>query len=171
MKSADANLIVSSYNNQILRYRTCKKFEYGAFGVHNSYLPDFGGLDAAFEGLYHGVEETGVTAHLIDKGIDTGRIICQEKVAVEPGDSVFSLNLRQWMQGAGLIPQILDLYREGPVDSEEQDLSQVKYPYESFPKHEKVKELMNKGKRCIRMRDIFMIHPYLLKLFPEKRVR
>jgi len=171
MKGVSANMIVSSYNNQILRYRTCKKFKYGAIGIHNSYLPDFGGLDAAFEGLYHGVKETGVTAHLIDRGIDTGRIIYQEKIAIEPGDSVFSLNIRQWLWGARLIPQILDLFRKGSVDSEEQDRNEAKYPYESFPKREKVRELMKNGKRCIRLRDIFVINPYLLELFPVKKSR
>lgn len=69
------------------------------------------------------------------------------------------------MQGAQLIPQILDIFRNGPVDTKEQDFSQVKYPYESFPKREKVKKLMKNGKRCICMRDFFAIHPYLLKTF------
>jgi len=169
MKGVDANIIVSSYNNQILRYRTCKKFEHGAVGIHNSYLPDFGGLDAAFEGLYHGVDETGVTIHLIDKGIDTGRIIYQEKIAVEPDDTVFSLNIRQWLWGARLVPKVLDMYRQGAVDTKEQDSSKAKYPYESFPKREKVKELMKNGKRCIRLRDLFLINPYVLELFPGKR--
>ncbi len=169
MKGVDANMIVSSYNNQILRYRMCKKFQYGAIGVHNSYLPDFGGLDAAFEGLYQGVRETGVTVHLIDKGIDTGRVIHQERIAIDPEDTVFSLNLRQWLKGAELIPQILDLFGQGPVESKEQDPSKAKYPYESFPKREKVVAFMKSGKRCVCMRDIFMINPYLLDLFPVKK--
>jgi len=169
MKSVDTNLIVSSYNNQILRYRTCKKFKHGAVGIHNSYLPDFGGLDAAFEGLYQGVRETGVTIHLIDKGIDTGRLIYQEKMAIESDDTVFSLNIRQWLRGAELIPQVLDMYRNGNVNTKEQDKSNVKYPYESFPRREKVRELMDSGKRCVSLRDFFMINPYLLELFPVKK--
>jgi len=169
MNNVGANLIVSSYNNQILRYRTCKKFKHGAVGIHNSYLPDFGGLDAAFQGLYHGVRETGVTVHLIDKGIDTGKIIYQEKIPIEPGDTVFSLNIRQWLRGTELIPQVLDMYRNGTVDTKEQDKEKVKYPYESFPKREKVRELMKNGKRCIRLRDIFMTNPYLLELFRSKK--
>ncbi|MBN1869081.1 MAG: hypothetical protein JW847_00675 [Candidatus Omnitrophica bacterium] len=168
MKGVDANLIVSSYNNQILRYRTCKKFRYGAVGIHNSYLPDFSGLDAAFEGLYQGVKETGVTAHLIDKGIDTGKIVYQEKIRIKPGDTVFSLNIRQWLRGAQLIPQVLDWFREGPVSTREQDPGKAKYPYESYPKRDKVREFMRNGKRCIRMRDIFMIDPFLIEFFPSK---
>ena len=68
------------------------------------------------------VDETGVTAHIVEKGIDTGRIIYQEKIPVEPDDSVFSLNIRQWLRGSQLIPQIFDLFRKGPVDTSKSGL-------------------------------------------------
>ncbi|MBU1112565.1 MAG: hypothetical protein KKH93_01645, partial [Candidatus Omnitrophica bacterium] len=55
MKAVGANIIVSGYNNQILRYRICKQFALRGINIHNAYLPDFGGLDAAFETLYQGV--------------------------------------------------------------------------------------------------------------------
>lgn len=47
--------------------------------IHPSYLPDFPGLDAQRKAWDKGVLYTGVTVHLVDSGMDTGKIILQEK--------------------------------------------------------------------------------------------
>ena len=52
--------------------------------VHPSLLPEFPGARAIDEALAAGVETTGVTVHLVDEGLDTGRVILQEPVPVEP---------------------------------------------------------------------------------------
>jgi len=52
--------------------------------VHPSLLPSFPGLRAIEEALEAGVETTGVTIHVVDQGLDTGPILRQETVAVEP---------------------------------------------------------------------------------------
>jgi phosphoribosylglycinamide formyltransferase 1 len=52
--------------------------------VHPSLLPDFPGARAIDEAVEAGVETTGVTVHLVDEGLDTGRVIVQEPVPVEP---------------------------------------------------------------------------------------
>ena len=52
--------------------------------VHPSLLPDFPGFRAIEEALAAGVETTGVTVHLVDEGLDTGAIVRQEPVPVEP---------------------------------------------------------------------------------------
>ncbi len=165
MRDINANFIVSIYNNQILRYQTCKKFTYGAIGIHNSYLPDFGGLDAAFEGLFHFVKETGTTAHYVDTGIDTGDVICQEKISIDPMDTVFSLNIRQWIKGAQMIPLVLDQIEKGNVKVKKQDFSKVQYPYQSFPSKERVKEFHRKQKNCIRLREVFILNEFLCNVF------
>jgi phosphoribosylglycinamide formyltransferase-1 len=52
--------------------------------VHPSLLPSFPGLRAIEQALEAGVSETGVTVHLVDEGIDTGPVLRQEPVPVEP---------------------------------------------------------------------------------------
>ncbi len=52
--------------------------------VHPSLLPQFRGRHAIDDALAAGVEETGVTVHLVDEGIDTGPVLAQEAVLVEP---------------------------------------------------------------------------------------
>jgi phosphoribosylglycinamide formyltransferase-1 len=55
--------------------------------VHPSLLPAFRGLQAVRRALEAGVQETGVTVHLMVEEVDAGPIVAQQKVPVLPGDS------------------------------------------------------------------------------------
>jgi phosphoribosylglycinamide formyltransferase 1 len=52
--------------------------------VHPSLLPAFPGMRAIEDALDANVEKTGVTIHLVDEGLDTGPILRQEEVPLEP---------------------------------------------------------------------------------------
>jgi phosphoribosylglycinamide formyltransferase 1 len=52
--------------------------------VHPSLLPAFPGAHAIVDALEAGADTTGVTVHLVDDGLDTGEVIAQEEVPVEP---------------------------------------------------------------------------------------
>jgi phosphoribosylglycinamide formyltransferase-1 len=56
--------------------------------IHPSLLPSFPGLNPLEDALAAGVDTTGVTVHLVDEGIDSGPILRQEPVSVEPRDSL-----------------------------------------------------------------------------------
>jgi phosphoribosylglycinamide formyltransferase-1 len=56
--------------------------------VHPSLLPEFPGARAIDDALAAGVETTGVTVHLVDEGLDTGDVIRQEPVPVEPRETL-----------------------------------------------------------------------------------
>lgn len=69
-------------------------YEGRTLNVHPSLLPAFPGRDAIGDALAAGVRVTGVTVHLVDAGVDTGPIVAQEAVEVEPGDDRASLAAR-----------------------------------------------------------------------------
>jgi phosphoribosylglycinamide formyltransferase 1 len=52
--------------------------------VHPSLLPAFPGARSIDDALAAGVETTGVTVHYVDEGLDTGAVIAQVEVPVEP---------------------------------------------------------------------------------------
>jgi phosphoribosylglycinamide formyltransferase-1 len=56
--------------------------------IHPSLLPSFPGLRAIEQALAAGVQTTGVTVHLVDEGIDTGPVLRQEPVPVEPVETL-----------------------------------------------------------------------------------
>ncbi len=62
--------------------------------IHPSLLPLFPGKDAIGQALAAEVTETGVTIHYVDEGMDTGPIIAQERIPVNPGEDRRSLEGR-----------------------------------------------------------------------------
>ena len=56
--------------------------------VHPSLLPAFPGMRAIEEALAAKVETTGVTIHLVDEGLDTGAVLRQEAVPLEPRETL-----------------------------------------------------------------------------------
>lgn len=62
--------------------------------VHPSLLPRFRGLDAVGQALAAGVEETGVTVHLVVEEVDAGPVVAQEAVPMLPGDTRESVHER-----------------------------------------------------------------------------
>ncbi|MCA0992771.1 phosphoribosylglycinamide formyltransferase [Pseudalkalibacillus hwajinpoensis] len=55
--------------------------------IHPSLLPSFPGKDAIGQAFEAGVKITGVTVHFVDEGMDTGKIIDQDSVRIDEGDT------------------------------------------------------------------------------------
>ena len=62
--------------------------------THPALLPSFPGVRGPADALAYGVKITGTTVHLVDDGVDTGPVLAQAAVPVEPGDTVESLHER-----------------------------------------------------------------------------
>ena len=84
-----------------------------ALNVHPSLLPAFPGLRAQRQALDHGVRVTGATVHFIDEGVDTGPIVLQAAVPVEPGDTEETLAARILGHEHRLYPEAIRLFAEG----------------------------------------------------------
>ena len=61
---------------------------------HPALLPKFPGAHAVRDALAAGAKETGCTVHWVDAGVDTGPVIAQVSVAIEPNDDEASLHER-----------------------------------------------------------------------------
>jgi phosphoribosylglycinamide formyltransferase 1 len=73
---------------QLLTPAFLTRFPDRIVNVHPSLLPDFPGLAAIDQAVAAGVQTTGVTVHLVDEGIDTGPVLRQEPVPVEPVETL-----------------------------------------------------------------------------------
>ena len=62
--------------------------------THPALLPAFPGAHAVRDALAYGVTVTGATVHVVDEGVDTGPVLAQAVVAVEPGDDEATLHAR-----------------------------------------------------------------------------
>jgi phosphoribosylglycinamide formyltransferase-1 len=81
--------------------------------VHPALLPAFPGLHAQRQALEYGVKVTGATIHFVDEGLDTGPIILQSSVPVEPGDTEASLAGRILAEEHRLYPEAVRLFAQG----------------------------------------------------------
>jgi len=81
-------LVVLAGYMQLLTPAFLGRFPGRVVNVHPSRLPSFPGLRAVEQALEAGVSETGVTVHLVDEGVDSGPILAQEPVPIEPRDTL-----------------------------------------------------------------------------------
>ena len=82
------SLVVLAGYMHLLTPEFLARFPDRVVNVHPSLLPAFPGTRAIDDALAAGVETTGVTVHVVDDGIDTGPILRQEPVPVEPRDTL-----------------------------------------------------------------------------------
>lgn len=75
----------------------------GTFNLHASLLPDYRGAAPINWAIMNGETETGVTTFFIEKEIDTGKIIFQEKEVIAPDDTAGTLYERLMRKGAQLV--------------------------------------------------------------------
>lgn len=100
----------------------------GGINYHPSLLPRHRGGSAMNWAILQGDKETGVTIHYIDAGIDTGDVILQEKVPIDPDESVKTLYFQKlYPLGVKLIARAVALIREGKAPRIPQDDAQATY--------------------------------------------
>jgi phosphoribosylglycinamide formyltransferase-1 len=98
-------LVVLAGYMHLLTAPFLQRFPERIVNVHPSLLPAFPGAHAVADALAAGVETTGVTVHLVDEGLDTGPVLVQEAVPVEPRDT---LEERIHAVEHRLLPQVVE---------------------------------------------------------------
>jgi len=82
--------------------------------THPALSPSFPGMHGPADALAHGVKVTGATLFLVDAGVDTGPIVAQTAVPVEPDDDAATLHERiKLAERAMLVSAVGRMAREG----------------------------------------------------------
>jgi phosphoribosylglycinamide formyltransferase 1 len=102
---------------RILSAPYVRAFAGRAMNIHPSLLPAFPGLHAQRQALEHGAKVAGATVHFVDEGpVDTGPIILQASVPVQPDDTEESLAARILAEEHRLYPEAVRLFAEGRLE-------------------------------------------------------
>jgi phosphoribosylglycinamide formyltransferase-1 len=108
------DLVVSAGFMKIIGPAFLARFGGRMINTHPALLPAFPGAHGVRDALDYGVHVTGSTVHLVDAGVDTGPILAQEAVVVEPGDTEESLHERiKVVERRLLVETVGRLAREG----------------------------------------------------------
>jgi phosphoribosylglycinamide formyltransferase-1 len=81
--------------------------------THPGVLPktaDTMGIGASQKVLDLGLEASAHTVHLVDEGIDTGRILCSTPVDVEPGETSERLFEKIQIVEKAVLPLVIDRF-------------------------------------------------------------
>ena len=110
----ELDLIVLAGFLVVLPAELVQKYENKIINIHPSLIPSFCGdgfygLKVHEKALERGVKITGATVHFVDEGTDTGPIIKQKAVAVQPDDTPETLQRRvmeeaEWQ----ILPEVIN---------------------------------------------------------------
>jgi len=113
LNEARVDFVVLAGFMRVIKEPILKAFPGRILNIHPSLLPDFRGLEAWRQALEAGVSEAGCTVHLVDSGVDTGKILGQSRVPVLPGDTAETLHTRIQVAEHELYPRIVREFSRG----------------------------------------------------------
>src|SRR5919108_2853259 len=127
LKALDPQVIVVAAYGQILRSTLLAIPPLGCVNVHASLLPKYRGAAPISWALIRGEQVTGVTIMLIDETLDTGPILLQAKVAIDPSDDAGTLQERLAACGAEVLLEALEGMQSGSLQPMSQDHARATY--------------------------------------------
>ncbi|XCF07449.1 methionyl-tRNA formyltransferase [Tamlana crocina] len=116
LKALNANLQI------VVAFRMLPKVvwqmpEYGTFNLHASLLPNYRGAAPINWAIINGETQTGVSTFFIDEKIDTGDMILQEKINIQPNENAGSLHDKLMDVGSQLVLKTVSLIEKGDVET------------------------------------------------------
>lgn len=125
VQASGAELVVLAGFLCAIPAKMVEAYRYRIINIHPSLIPSFCGkgyygLKVHEAALARGVKVSGATVHFVDDGTDTGPIILQKAVEVQPDDTPKSLQLRIMQQAEWkILPKAIDLIAHGRVKVED----------------------------------------------------
>lgn len=95
---------------------------HGTFNLHASLLPQYRGAAPINWAIINGEKRTGLTSFLIDKEIDTGKIIAKKEIDIEFTDTAGSLHDKMIMPGAELVIETIETIAQGKLKAIPQEM-------------------------------------------------
>lgn len=121
------DLILVAAFGQILPQSVLDIPKFGCLNIHPSLLPKYRGATPIPAAILAGDKETGVTIMLMEAGMDTGPIVTQIIVGIEPDDTTESLTNRLAQASVRLLAEALPLWFDGSLKPKPQDNSKATY--------------------------------------------
>lgn len=102
-------------------------FKHGIINIHTSLLPKYRGASPIQTALINGETETGVTIMKMDAGMDTGAILAQKSLSIDPNDTYTTLSEKLAKTAILCLPDVLQDYVSGKIIPQAQDNTLTTY--------------------------------------------
>ena len=137
--SLKADLAILAFVSQIIPPPVFNAPRLGSICYHPSLLPKYRGRSAINWALIRGETVTGLTIFWLDQGIDTGPILLQKEVQVDPDDTTGTLYFNKlFPMGIEAIGEAVDLIKTGNPPRIVQDESKASYEPPCGDEHAKI---------------------------------
>ena len=123
------DLIVSAAYGQIVGMKLLNSPKYRSINVHASLLPKGRGGAPIQRAIMNGDKETGISIMYMEKGMDTGDVLAQEKIEILDTDTKETLFKKLGALGAKMINETIDNIEKGNINPIKQDDSLATYTY------------------------------------------
>ncbi|TPG37807.1 methionyl-tRNA formyltransferase [Flavobacterium pectinovorum] len=129
LKALNANLQI------VVAFRMLPKVvwempSFGTFNLHASLLPNYRGAAPINWAIINGETKTGVTTFFIDDKIDTGAMILNSEIAIEPAENAGQLHDRLMLLGSETVIDTLKVIENGNVTTTiQEDDAEIKTAY------------------------------------------
>jgi methionyl-tRNA formyltransferase len=135
----DADLAILAFVTQIVPPQVFSMPRLGSICFHPSLLPKYRGASAINWALIKGETVTGLTLFWVDQGIDTGPVLLQKEVKIDPDNTTGSLYFNKiFPLGVDAIGEAVDLIKAGNPPRIVQDESKANYDPICRDEHAKI---------------------------------
>lgn len=121
LRTFGADIFVVAAFGQILPKEILTMPKYGCVNIHASLLPKYRGAAPIQWAVINGEKESGVTIQQMGEGVDTGDILLEKAIMLEPKETGDSLYDKLSKLGAELIVEVLPKIEKGEVIPRKQE--------------------------------------------------
>jgi methionyl-tRNA formyltransferase len=119
-------IVIIAYG-QIIPARLLPIPRYGWINLHASLLPEYRGAAPINWAISNGETETGLTTMRIDAGMDTGEMLLQHEMRIDPKETAPELTASMAEAGAPLMAETLRRLQAGTLTSRAQNPAEATY--------------------------------------------
>ena len=121
LRSLSPDIVVVAAYGLLLPPSVLSIPRFGCVNIHASLLPKYRGASPINAAILNGESKSGVTIMQMDKGLDTGDMICSGELEIAPDESFGELHDRLAQLGAELIVQTMRDIEHGNIIHTKQD--------------------------------------------------
>jgi methionyl-tRNA formyltransferase len=138
LRGLEPDLFISMYFGRLFSPELLQVPKKGCINMHPTLLPKGRGQGPSTWPIVYGDKETGQTIHYLDEGIDSGDIIAQRAIPIEPDDTSATLGAKLADLGVQLFIETWPLIASGQAPRIPQDDSQATYTVAARREHARI---------------------------------
>ncbi|MFA4834008.1 MAG: methionyl-tRNA formyltransferase [Patescibacteria group bacterium] len=127
IKKSNPDLAVLAAYGQIIPQEILDIPCFGWINVHGSLLPRWRGAACVQAPILASDKKTGITIMKIEKGLDTGPILKQTEIKIDPEETAETLHDKLARLGAKILPGTIKEYIDGKIKPKPQDNQKASY--------------------------------------------